>query len=1069
MSPWSRAHRALAALVVVAAGALFASGFLWGATPDEEEFRFTVLTSWLHVRALAEGRYAFWTSLLGLGLPQPLIANYWFHPLLPLLAVMSPVSWMRLVLLVHTALGAAGMWRLCRAIGIRPIVAAVCAATFLLATPGQNYVLIDFWPSPWIAHTTMPWVLLCAWRVLGPRSGPRSGPGPAPVPPRSGPGPGPVQARSRVGWAAALGLLVGFIGATNNPGTVLVYTGVAAGLLLVRWRDAAAHWRQLLVAGAIAAAMVAPNAAALAAERRQFDPSLASSGGSQSLPPSTAWDVFLRPLSASDAPWRDDVVARGARTLFFGGPFAVLCVIACVRRGWHRPELVAGLALSALPMFVAVVPALGASDRYLFRDAVILCAVPLAGLAADRGLARRATKPAVLGLLGVQVTVMGLAVLPFLPRAWAEGRDGAPTHRGAVADREVADAIAASLSTPGRLLYSPRVDHDVRERALLGAGLGVNALAYRGVAVVNGWFKGVSADPIWPDERSFYARIRTPQALVESSGTLDVLGIRYVLATDGERVAADLRERRRFATPRAALVLYENEDAWPGAFLIDPAVARAGVPRFEACENDRLLCHDLSAIAEHAWPVRAVERRAGTIDVTFQRVEAAAVLVVVEMFRPEWQADSPGARVHASLAGALIGVDVPPGTAAVHLAHRPWPLIGATAAAWLGVIAGVLLMGLWFLRRGGSDARKDVKVRRATPAPAPGAKSVLVDKIARLRTLAQEREDAVRRWKELAGKHHRRILSRYIVRDSFPRRFATLAARTSIPAPADREAALREVSPAYVEAVEKGPKIFGEQVHPMKVDGLNWYMPIVRPTPAGPTQEWLRKQRFPYLALTQTRELAIGGIMLDLGANIGRMSIPRVVLGDVVAAYCAEPDPLNYACLVGNIVDNGLGGLLMPDHVAIGDREGTVTLSRGKYSGGHRVLAGAATEESKFGMVEVPCITVDCWLRRLKVNPDAVTFVKVDVQGFEMRVLQGASDLLSRKNAVWQLEMEPALLKAAGSSLQELCEKLKQHFTWFIDMNGEASGPRARPIAEINEALAYVGSNDDNKTDVLVY
>ena len=33
--------------------------------------------------------------------------------------------------------------------------------------------------------------------------------------------------------------------------------------------------------------------------------------------------------------------------------------------------------------------------------------------------------------------------------------------------------------------------------------------------------------------------------------------------------------------------------------------------------------------------------------------------------------------------------------------------------------------------------------------------------------------------------------------------------------------------------------------------------------------------------------------MLDLGANVGRMSVPRVVLGDAMVAYCAEPDPVS--------------------------------------------------------------------------------------------------------------------------------------------------------------------------------
>jgi FkbM family methyltransferase len=62
--------------------------------------------------------------------------------------------------------------------------------------------------------------------------------------------------------------------------------------------------------------------------------------------------------------------------------------------------------------------------------------------------------------------------------------------------------------------------------------------------------------------------------------------------------------------------------------------------------------------------------------------------------------------------------------------------------------------------------------------------------------------------------------------------------------------------------------------------------------------------------------------MLDIGASIGRMSIPRVILGDLVHAYCAEPDPLNYAALVRNVAANGLCGLVLPDQAAIGAATG---------------------------------------------------------------------------------------------------------------------------------------------------
>ena len=334
-------------------------------------------------------------------------------------------------------------------------------------------------------------------------------------------------------------------------------------------------------------------------------------------------------------------------------------------------------------------------------------------------------------------------------------------------------------------------------------------------------------------------------------------------------------------------------------------------------------------------------------------------------------------------------------------------------------------------------------------------------------------------WKQRAGRKSRRVLNTHVLRQILESRAQTLPARAAIPSREQRETILREVSPAFVAAAREGPSAWGNRAHSMRVFSLNWWMPVIDPRPGGPSAAWIAKQRFPYRALTQTRELAIGGVMLDIGANIGRMSISRVVMGDVVAAYCAEPDPLNYACLVGNIVDNDLTGLLLPDSLAIADRDGTATLRRRSASGGHSVVAddsvvsdpprGSSNPSSEDGeFIEVPCLTLDTWMARLRVDPDAVTFVKVDVQGFEMRVLQGASGLLAKRHCAWQLELDPALLSAAGTSLAEVCAKVQQHFTHFIDLNGALTGARQRVISELPQGLAYMNDSPE-KTDVLLY
>jgi len=637
-----------------------------GTPPDDEEFRYAVLTSWLHVRALSEGTYAFWTSHLGLGLPQPFIPNFWFHPLLPLLAVLEPSSWVRLLLLAHTVVGAAGMWQVGRMLRFRPMVRATCTFTFLLAAPGINYALRDAWPSHWIVWTSMPWVLLYLWRTLD------------------------SDGRDRWRSSVLLGFISGLVIANANPAYAVVYAVVVVAVIMARWHSILERWGPLSVSALIALLISSPNAALLVSERGFFASGLGLQTDARPLPLAAAWDVFLRPMSnfASQIGPEFD---NDARTLSFGGSFALLAIAACFRGGWNRRELVLGLAIGLTFLFTTLGPITLVSQRYQFRDPVILCAILLAGMAAERGLQESPIRQLTGFLLLLQIVAVGLIAAPFARYAWDETRSATPWFRGATAAVPPADTLVSTLVRPGLVAFSPRVERAVMNRTYLRAGIGVNALAYRGVHVLNGWFKGVSADPIWPDQSLFYARVAPPQPFLESAAALDLLGIRYVLAERGETVAPDLRERSLKIATAAELVLYENDDAWTGAIVVDADVGTVHVPPLADCPNDRLLCRDLSVVTNLHPAAVAIVRSEGAIDVTFDRLEMPRTLVVAEMFRPGWTARA--ADQHPStfaFLDSLLAVRVPAGAASVHLAYRPGLMYAATLGA-VAAIAGSLL------------------------------------------------------------------------------------------------------------------------------------------------------------------------------------------------------------------------------------------------------------------------------------------------------------------------------------------------------------------------------------------
>jgi FkbM family methyltransferase len=276
-----------------------------------------------------------------------------------------------------------------------------------------------------------------------------------------------------------------------------------------------------------------------------------------------------------------------------------------------------------------------------------------------------------------------------------------------------------------------------------------------------------------------------------------------------------------------------------------------------------------------------------------------------------------------------------------------------------------------------------------------------------------------------------------------------------------RAACLRPVVPEGGTSVEMDGRACRSSI-----DGLTWWVPALPSQSVASVERMLAKQRFPYLTIAQTRDVSIGGIMLDIGANVGRMAIPRVILGDVTRAYCIEPDELNYQCLVANVRDNGLAGLVVSDNVAISDRIGRLPLHRGKMSGAHRLVhTGGVSDRAR----DVPCTTLDAWVADRAIDLADVTFVKVDTQGSELHVLAGASRVLAASHIAWQIEIAPSHLRLAGSDPQALYSMLTDRFSHFVDLNPDADGPRLRSTAEIGSALAYLERVDDGQTDVVVY
>jgi FkbM family methyltransferase len=200
-------------------------------------------------------------------------------------------------------------------------------------------------------------------------------------------------------------------------------------------------------------------------------------------------------------------------------------------------------------------------------------------------------------------------------------------------------------------------------------------------------------------------------------------------------------------------------------------------------------------------------------------------------------------------------------------------------------------------------------------------------------------------------------------------------------------------------------------------DGLRW-----RLNPADFVQAdvfWLgRKDHYDLYHLQ--RILQPGHVFLDVGANFGYYS---VVLASRLNRQCVvhafEPNPPTLTRLRRHVAINGLKDVVHIHDIALADQVGTAALATKEgNSGGTHVVASDATST----LVQLTTLDAFCDEQRL-TRLDAI---KIDVEGFEERVLLGGRRSLRRWRPVLLLELEPARLRDKQTSVERVVLLLQE-------------------------------------------
>lgn len=148
---------------------------------------------------------------------------------------------------------------------------------------------------------------------------------------------------------------------------------------------------------------------------------------------------------------------------------------------------------------------------------------------------------------------------------------------------------------------------------------------------------------------------------------------------------------------------------------------------------------------------------------------------------------------------------------------------------------------------------------------------------------------------------------------------------------------------------------------------------------------------------------------IDVGANVGKYMV--IAAPRVREVICVEPNPIALWFLESNIVLNGFQNVRVVP-IAVGEDAGEATLSQvGNDIGG----ASLIRNHSEGLEYKVPVRRGDSL-----AAPNSLTYLKIDVEGYEEFALRGFDNLLMQKRTVVQVEVTDQWLRSAGGSAEAM-------------------------------------------------
>lgn len=138
-------------------------------------------------------------------------------------------------------------------------------------------------------------------------------------------------------------------------------------------------------------------------------------------------------------------------------------------------------------------------------------------------------------------------------------------------------------------------------------------------------------------------------------------------------------------------------------------------------------------------------------------------------------------------------------------------------------------------------------------------------------------------------------------------------------------------------------------------------------------------------------------ICLDIGAHLGNHALVMTLNSDMV--YCFEPDNLNANLLKKNKEENNIQNMQI-FNFGLSDQNEELTFYHNSFRG--RSTFVSALKEKNCSEEIIKCRVGDELLAELNIQK--IDFIKIDIEGFEARALQGLKNTITQYKPILMME-----------------------------------------------------------------